>query len=208
MAITEAYYAQVKNVADIFKALLNAQAPEKFTQKFLYDLGFTGVNDRPFVSVLKALDFIDESGVPTQRYYDYLDEENSESVLAIAVREAYGDLFAVNQKAYEMTNEQVKGKLKSLLQGRKSDAVLKKMAATFTTLCNLADFSGIPKTMEKKKADATPVKEKPKTKELSVSKVGAGKELSLKYSINIELPNTRDQLVYDAIFRSIRENLL
>jgi len=38
MPITEAYYAQVKSVADIFEALLNAQAPEHFTQKFLYDL--------------------------------------------------------------------------------------------------------------------------------------------------------------------------
>ncbi len=208
MSITEAYYAQVKNVADIFMALLNAQAPEKFTQKFLYDLGYTGVNDRPFISVLKALGFIDESGVPTQRYYDYLDEENCKSVLAIGIREAYGDLFAVNQKAYEMTSEQVKGKLKSLHQGKKSEAVLRKMTATFVTLCSLADFSGVPKTMEKKKADTTPEKNKVIMKEPSKSKGDVTKEVSLKYSINIELPNTRDQLVYDAIFRSIRENLL
>ena len=153
MAITEAYYAQVKNVSDIFSTLLNAQAPDKFTQRFLYDLGFTGVNDRPFVSVLKNLGFIDESGGPTQRYYDYLDEENSKKILAQGIREAYGDLFAVNQKAYEMTSDQVKGKLKSLLQGKKSDSVLKKMAATFTTLCSLADFEGIPKSMEKEKPD-------------------------------------------------------
>ena len=208
MPITENYYVQVKNVADIFEGLLNAQAPEKFTQKFLYDLGFTNVNDRRFVSILKSLGFIDEGGVPTQRYYDYLDEENSKSVIAIGIREAYGDLFAVNQKAYEMTSTQVKRKLKSLLQGKKSDAVLKKMAATFITLCSLADFSRIPKTMEKKKADTTPDKEKVIIKESSKSKADVSKELSLKYSINIELPNTRDQLVYDAIFRSIRENLL
>ena len=166
------------------------------------------MNDRPFVSVLKSLGFIDESGVPTQRYYDYLDEENSKSVLAIGIREAYGDLFAVNQKAYEMTSQKVKLKLKSLLHGKKSDAVLKKMATTFVTLCSLADFSGIPKTMEKKKADTVPDKEKVIIKESSKSKADVSKELSLKYSINIELPNTRDQLVYDAIFRSIRENLL
>jgi len=208
MPITEAYYAKVNNVADIFTAILNAQAPEKFTQKFLYDLGFTGVNDRPFINVLKSLGFIDESGVPTQRYYDYLDEENSKSVLAIGIREAYGDLFAVNQKAYEITHEQVKGKLKSLLQGKKGSVVLRKMAATFVTLCSLADFSGIPKTMEKKKADTTPKQEKVIIKESSKLKADVSKELSLKYSINIELPNTRDQLVYDAIFRSIRENLL
>ncbi len=158
--------------------------------------------------MLKSLGFIDESGIPTQRYYDYLDEENSKSVLAVGIREAYGDLFAVNQKAYEMTHEQVKGKLKSLLQGKKGSVVLRKMAATFVTLCSLADFSGIPKTMEKKKADTSPNIEKVIIKEPSKSKADVSKDLSLKYSINIELPNTRDQLVYDAIFRSIRENLL
>jgi Family of unknown function (DUF5343) len=206
MTITEAYFTQAKNTHEIFAAIINAQAPEKFTQKFLYDLGFTGVNDRPFVQVLKALGFIDESGVPKQRYYDYLDEENSKTVLAQGIREAYGDLFAVNQKANELPAVQVKGKLKSLLQGKKSEAVLQKMSTTFSTLCTLADFNSIPKTLEKKsipkaehteKVDST---QKP-TKPMS-------DEISLKYSINIELPTTRDQLVYDAIFKSIKENLL
>ena len=96
MALTETYYTVVKNVSNIFNALLNARAPDKFTQKFLYDLGFTSVNDRPFITVLKGLGFIDEGGVPTQRYFDYLDEENSAKILAQGVREAYGDLFAVN----------------------------------------------------------------------------------------------------------------
>lgn len=81
MAITEAYYAQVKNVGEIFNAILNAQAPDTFTQKFLCDLGFTSVNDRPFISVLKSMGFLDESGSPTQRYYDYIDEENSNKIL-------------------------------------------------------------------------------------------------------------------------------
>ena len=204
MALTESYYNSVKNVDDIFTALLNAQAPERFTQKFLYDLGYTSVTDRPFISVLKSLGFLDESGVPIQRYYDYLDEENAPKILAQGIREAYGDLFAVNQKAYEMTNVQVKGKLNSLLQGKKSDAVLKKMAATFVTLCSLANFTGIPKSMEKEKPLV--VKEKPNVALLKAQSDQG--ELSLKYSINIELPSTRDKLVYDAIFKSIRENLL
>jgi len=207
MAITEAYFSQVKNVGEIFSALLNAQAPERFSQKFLYDLGFTSVNDRPFVSVLKSLAFIDESGAPTQRYYDYLDEENSSRILAQGIREAYGDLFAVNQKAYDLTSEQVKGKLKSLSQGKKSESVLKKMASTFSALCSLADFTGMPKSMEKgdthkHDGDSERIVRIPSEPGFSQ------KEISLTYSINIELPSTRDQLVYDAIFRAIRENLL
>lgn len=207
MAITGAYFSTVKNVADIFDSIVNAQAPEKFTQKFLYDLGYTSPSDRPFIQVIKALDFLDESGIPKQRYYDYLDEENSKRILAQGIREAYSDLFSVNQKAYEMTGDKVKGKLKSLLQGTnaKSDSVLKKMATTFTTLCSLADFEAMSKTLEKKPAADDAVRQKPLEKP-KVAQIGD--EISLKYSINIELPTTRDQLVYDAIFRSIRENLL
>lgn len=208
MAITEAYFTSAKNVKDIFVAISNAQAPEKFTQKFLYDLGFTNVSDRPFIQVLKALGFLDESGAPKQRYYDYLDEENSKTVLAQSIREAYGDLFAVNQKANEMTAEKVKGKLKSLLQGKKGDSVLAKMATTFNVLCSLADFGSIPKTLEKKVAPDTTKHPELETQEDTSSKRISGEEISLKYSINIELPTTRDQLVYDAIFRSIKENLL
>lgn len=208
MAITEAYFTSSKNVKEIFAAIRNAQAPEKFTQKFLYDLGFTAVSDRPFIQVLKALGFLDESGVPKQRYYDYLDEENSQTVLAQGIREAYGDLFTVNQKANEMTGDKVKGKLKSLLQGKKGEAVLTKMATTFTALCSLADFGSIPRPLEKK-----PIIDSTKSQELETPrsqslKKNSSEEISLKYSINIELPTTRDQLVYDAIFRSIKENLL
>lgn len=194
-------------MAGIFSSIMNAQAPTKFTQKFLTDLGYSSVNDRPFITVLKALKFLDESGSPTQRYYDFLDEENSKIVLAQGIREAYGDLFSVNQKASEMTNEKVKGKLKSLLQGQKGPSVLTKMASTFVTLCGLADFSQMPSSIKKDKAQ-----EEEKADALETGKTVQVKEvfsdIALKYSINIELPSTRDKLVYDAIFRSLRENLL
>jgi len=205
MAITEAYFTSSKNVKDILEAVVNAQAPEKFTQKFLYDLGFTSPSDRPFLQVIKALGLLDESGIPKQRYYDYLDEDNSKSILAQGIREAYSDLFAVNQKAHELPGDKVKGKLKSLLQGKKSDAVLQKMATTFSTLCGLADFDTMSKTLGKKSVKEA---EEKVVKLPSMERKLVGDEISLKYSINVELPATRDQLVYDAIFRSIRENLL
>jgi hypothetical protein len=204
MPITESYLTTGKNVPQIFEAMKQAQAPEKFTIKFLYDLGFTSIADRPFIAMLKALNFLDESGVPKQRYFDFLDEEKSKTMIAQGVREAYSDLFTLNQKANEFTAEQVKNKLKSLLQGKKGDAVLTKMATTFVTLCSLGDFKSKSKNVE------TPIENPPdEAKPPQFDKpVLEGQDISLKYSINIELPATRDKLIYDAIFKSIRENLL
>lgn len=213
MAIIRSYMKSVKNLSAILSAITNAQAPDKFTHKYLSDLGFPSSNDRSVIPLLKGLGFLDDANAPTQVYFDYLDEDNAPFVLAQAIRDAYSDLFQVNNKAYEMSTTDVKKKLKSLLEGKKGDAVLIKMATTFTTLSELADFSkSIHQVRRESQEQTAGGKAQPK-------KAVAGSEpthqtpsrtfsgIDLRYNIHIQLPATRDRLVYDAIFKSIRENL-
>lgn len=108
---------------------------------FLQGLGFKGVADRQVIGLLKALGFLTSAGEPTQRYYAFLDQTQGARVLAEAVQEAYADLFQVNTKAYDLSNAEIKNKLKTLTQGQFSDSVLGKMAGTFKALGALADFS-------------------------------------------------------------------
>ena len=107
-----------KNLEAFMNAIRAAKAPERVNNKFLTQLDFTSSNDRLFIGVLKGLGFIDESGVPTKRYYSFLDQAESGKVLAEAVREAYDDLFAVNKKAQDLSVEAAKNKLKTLTQGK------------------------------------------------------------------------------------------
>jgi len=207
MAISNAYLLQVKNLGEILAAIRAAQAPERFTHKFLEALGFRSTNDRPVMNVLKALGFTDESGTPRQRYFDYLDEDSHKRVLADGIREAYAELFKVNNKANEMGQAWVKNKFTTLTQGAKGDSVLVKMATTFVALCKHADFAAAavaPKTTTEHS------KEEPQLKpELEPIGGKAHKHaLGLAYNINIELPAVRDQAVYDAIFRSLKDHLL
>ena len=71
-----------------------------------------------FIGVFKCLGFIDESGPPTQRYFQFLDQTQSGRVLADALKEAYADLFAINVKANDMSAEDIKNKFKTLTLGR------------------------------------------------------------------------------------------
>jgi hypothetical protein len=48
-------FMQAGNLGEILAAIRNAQAPERFTHKFLSDLGFRSTNDRPIIGMLKAL---------------------------------------------------------------------------------------------------------------------------------------------------------
>lgn len=140
MALTTAYVMAPKTLESFFNTLQTARAPERFTTRLLTDLGFANSNDRLLIGVLKGLGFLDENAVPTQRYFDFLDQTRAGAILAQAVREAYGDLFALNTRAHEMSVEDVKNKLRTLTRGEKSDRVVSLMASTFRALADVADW--------------------------------------------------------------------
>ncbi|PKO84754.1 MAG: hypothetical protein CVU17_00785 [Betaproteobacteria bacterium HGW-Betaproteobacteria-11] len=207
MSLTSAYLMTTKNLDAFLNALRAAKAPERFNNKFLTQLDFTSSNDRLFIGLLKGLGFIDESGVPTKRYYAFLDQTESGKILAEAVREAYEDLFAVNKKAQDLSVEEVKNKLKTLTQGQKSDNVVGLMAMTFKALAALADWKAPHVEKIEKAADL----EKPKTPEkpqhVDAAAAQTGKPLQLHYDIHIHLPESRDPAVFDAIFEAMKKHL-
>lgn len=51
-------------IPQYFDTLLTARAPEKFTNKFMADLGFTSSTDRLFANVLKSIGFLDAAVFP------------------------------------------------------------------------------------------------------------------------------------------------
>lgn len=212
MALPEQYLLTTKNVDAFFNSILNAQAPSKFTNKFLEQLEFKSTNDRLFIGVLKALKFIDANSVPQERYFRFLDQTQSKQVLAEAITDAYSDLFAINTKANEMSSSEVKNKLKTLTQGGKSDTVLGCMANTFTSLCKYADFAtrkNVTMMAINKKEEAEEEHERPPSAQgMKHELINKQITTEMHYNIQIHLPETRDIAVYDAIFKSLKEHLL
>lgn len=208
MSLMTAYLVTSKNAQTFFNAIQTAKAPDKFTTKFLKDLDFTSSNDRLYVGVLKGLGFLDENGVPTERYFAYLDHSQSGRVLAEAIQNGYDELFALNKDAQKLGVDEVRGKFKSLTQGQKSDNVIGWMANTFKTLCDLADWSAPASAGKKKSAQEPMVETPPLSGEVPAASDAMARELELHYNIQIILPESRDQAVYDALFSSLRRHLL
>jgi len=211
MSLPDSYTVKPGSIPAYFDAILDAQAPERFSIKFLENLGFTSTNDRLLIGLLKDLGFLNSDGVPQQRYFEFMDRSQARKVVAVGIRDAYGDLFAINTKANELSATDVKNKLRTLYAGKKTDGVIDRISATFAALCEYADFSqpfaAVTKveTVEETKNDESPTQKKP---ESAINAVAQAITLdSLQYHINIVLPETRDQGVYDAIFRSLREHL-
>lgn len=222
MALTNAYLVTTKNLDAFLKSIQSAKAPERFTNKFLTQLDFSTSNDRLLIGVLKALQFIDDNGVPTQRYFDFLDQGQSGRVLAEGIRDAYSDLFNVNKNAQNMAIDEVKNKLKTLTLGQKSDNVVSLMANTFKALSDLADWKVAPSavmptvtpppaaTTEKPevKTKTPPPAPPPQPSSTVPPSLDTGtRPLQLHYDIQIHLPESRDAAVYDAIFAALRKHL-
>lgn len=203
MALPTSYLTSTKNLGDILQAIQAAQAPETFTQKFLEDLGFKSTSDRLIIKMLKVLGLLTDTGAPTSMYYEFLDQSQAGKVLAKGLRNAYGDLFQLKAKAHEMTATELKNKMRTLTQGQASDDVIGKMVNTFQAFAKLADFTG-PATVEETEVQ----EEVPDEKHHGAGPARRPMIEGLVYSINLELPESRDQAVYDALFRSLKEHLL
>jgi hypothetical protein len=205
MALTSAYVLPIGRIPDLFKKIRDGQAPIQVTIQLIKDWGFKSTNDRAFIPLLKALGFLSADGKPTQRYSDYRDHSKSKTVMAEAIKEAYGDLLLISAIPTDSDRTAIEGKFKSF--HNVSDNVAGLMCKTFYALLSLADLkSNGAEVTEHSKATVEAVK--PSTIENRSNNNFQLAAPSLNYNIQIHLPATKDAEVYNAIFKSLRDHLI
>ena len=189
-----------KRLPDMMTAIQDAGVPSRFTNEFLKSLGFKSTNDRAFISVIKGIGFLDDSGSPTERYKAYKNKSESKSVLGQALKTYYEDLFLANEKANDLSIDKLKGIFAT--KTGKGDSVVQQMALTFKALASIAEFGdGVTKQKIK-------IETKIDTEEISLPTNNKKAEAEFHYNIQIHLPVTKDISVYNAIFKSIKEHLI
>jgi hypothetical protein len=197
-------YAQLPK---LFETLREGQAPEKFTREFLKDIGFKSSNHHAFIPLLKGLGFLTSEGAPTTRYKEFLDKTKWKKVLAEAVLEAYGDIFVLKSKPAKTDRDLIAGKYKSTYNV--SDIAADRAARTFLALLELAD-----ETLLSSSGRAPPPEPKTAPEQKAQPAVNGLDDqrrtdlVGFHYNIQIHLPATKDVEVYNAIFKSLRENLI
>ncbi len=199
MALPSVYTQAYGQIPAFFKKLQEGQAPSKFTQQHLKDIGFASTNHRAFIPLLKVLGFLSSDGVPTERYQAYRDSTQSRQVLGEAIKEAYADLFVIKSNPTKKDKKQIAGKFKSA--HNTSDITAERMANTFLALLDIADIKHETKKIEEqpeKGAEKEPgIQDKI---EKSNEALVVGSTPGLHYNIQIHLPATKDVEVYNAIF--------
>jgi hypothetical protein len=210
MAVPTSYLTGTKNLKGILEAIQKAGVPQRFTYDWLKTLGYPSSNDRPIIPLFKAMRFIDDSGGPLDRYKRYRDTTQAKAVLAEGMRDAYRDVFAVDQQAQNLTAEQLKG-IFARLSG-KSDRVADQMAVTFKALASHADFTAPAEADDESPEDESETdegKEADEAAERDLERLKLEQKLgglTLHHDIHVHLPTSTQIEVYDAIFRALRQN--
>lgn len=209
MAAEFPYMNAVKNVGPILTRIQEAGAPPKFTHEFLRtSLGFSSSNDRGIITVLKNLGFLAADGTPTDRYHQFRAGGQGRRALAEGLRDGWSELFLADQHAHEKSAGQLTELFKTVTG--KSESVSKKMATTFKTLADAADWSHPPSSPKPSPEEITPEESTTIKARTPPAPNGAvpTKGVSLHHDVHVHLPATSDVAVYRAIFRALREELM
>lgn len=195
--------------AKILAKIKEAQTPDRFTQDFLSTkLGFPGGTARPFIPLAKRLGFLESDGKPSDLYKAFRNHAHSKVAMASAIRKGYSQLYERNEYAHDLDKKKLEGLVVEITGLEAGHATTRAIVGTFETLKSFADFN----KSEIHKSEAV---------EPKVTNVGGGAtkvdipsegsdeiKLNLAYTINLVLPKTDDVAVFNAIFKSLRENLL
>lgn len=198
------YMMSNNKIAPILQKIQAAARPNKFTHEFLKKMGFTSTNDRAIIPMLKKLGFLLEDGTPTE-YYDRLKDATIHPyVVGERIKVLYNDLFSINTNIQNASDDEIKGAI-SRITGKEAE-VVNRYFVTFKTLCSLAKFEDVPLKTKKEKNIEEDSKVKSNSEPIRAPEPAHTKP-GFYYNIQIHLPATTDISVYNAIFKSLKENL-
>lgn len=195
-------------IPKLFAKIKEAAVPPKFSQDFIATvLGLKSSSYRAMIPLLKRLGFIDAANVPTQAYKDFREDSLSGTIMAERLRQAYDGLFGANEYVYKLDKKGLQSKLRVLLGAAEDDANIPYVAGTFSELSKLAKWDQAAPKSKKEMPEPAKGGAAETERERSQPESFSGR-LGLSYTINLNLPATTEIEVFNAIFKSLRENLL
>lgn len=208
------YLASPGNIAKALAAIKVAATPPKVSQDFVKTkLAVPGSSGDQITTFLKRLGFAASDGTPTDLYRAYRGGDGKRA-LAAAIRTAYAPLFDRNEYLYDCPDAKIKDLIIEETGLAKEARPVALIFQTLKQLLNLADFSDddasdvrAPPTTKPRMEMDHDFKDKDEHQPRGRSSP-EGVKLNLGYTINLNLPETSDIEVFNAIFRSLKETLL
>jgi hypothetical protein len=198
------YLAAPGSVKTALERIRAAATPDRVTQDFMTTkLQIKGGTGTSFIPFLKKIGLVASDGTPTELYKRFRNPSVGGSAIADAIKQGYAPLKQVNEYFYDLPDQDL---MNLILQVTGLDHDNQVAKLTFSTLKGLKSFADFKQTNTeeitepKESAVSSPIISNPQQS----SKFG----MNLSYTINLNLPATSDQAVFNAIFKSLKEHLI
>lgn len=197
------YMTAYGRLAKALERIKTAQTPPRFTQDFLETkLNLKGGSARPIIPFLKRTGFLGSDGTPTELYKRFRGTAaQSGAAAAEALRTGYAPLYEVNEYVHDVNDADLKGIIVQVTGSEPTSSTVQAIVGSFKALRAVADF-------DVSSEEEAPVEELTLGTKEDRGPRGTVGSLKLGYTINLNLPATSDVAVFNAIFKSLRENLL
>lgn len=215
MAENLPYSTSVVTLTKMLEKIKTASVPERFTQDFVSTkLTMKGGTAAACIPFLKKMGFVATDGTPTELYKEFRNPHKSRVAVGKAFRKLYQKLYEMNEYVHDAPDQEILGMIVQYTGGERNSTVTKCTLGTLNALRKISDFDTEPDD-EVEEASSfngnnplpnsllqidTPVQHAPQQQ--------GSKGINLAYTINLNLPATKDIEVFNAIFKSLKEHIL
>jgi Family of unknown function (DUF5343) len=208
------YIATPGNIGKALLGIKAAATPPRVGQDFVKTiLKISGGSGNQMTSYFRKMGFVNDDGTPSETYKKFRNAVTEGAAVAMALRVAYKPLYVRNEYMHELADASLRGLIVEET-GWGKDA--KTVSLTVACIKQLKGFAKWDVSIEEPATTAPPKD----SGLLPATTTSPGHQsphdpartqqfrMQLGYTINLNLPATSDVAVFNAIFKSLKDNLL
>lgn len=201
------YVTATGNVEKALVAIRAAATPANVTQDFVKTiLKIPGGSGNQMSAFLRKIGFVKADGSPSDIYTRFRNDMSMGAAAADALRTGYAPLFTRNEYWYALEDNKLKGLIIEETGEQANSAIVGYILGSIKGIKKFASFdkNSTESVKSEIKELAPAYASPPPNPATQAQSIG----LNLGYTINLNLPATTDIAVFNAIFKSLKENLL
>lgn len=190
----------------ILDKVIDLAKPDKFNYDFLENVvKITGGAARACIPIMKKMGFLNSDNTTTDLYSRFRTQGGRSSAAYAGLKNAFPEIFKRSDYAHGVEDAKLRDIIVEITGLKSNDPIAQAIKGTFSVVKGYIDSGYNP--------DSGPTENQPANDsgaiDFSAPKAEhSERSLGLSYNINIVLPETSDLNVLNAIFKSLRENLL
>jgi len=200
------YVTAPGNIERALQGIKSAATPQRVNLDFVKTiLKIPGGSGNQMSSYLRKIGFTNQDGTPSDIYKKFRNPATSGRAAAEALRIGYGPLYVRNEYMHKLSDENLRGLIIEETGQEKDSNVVTLILTCVKAIRKFADWSEEAGIENEERPPAQIVQVE---RGSAPTRRAGGIGLNLSYTINLNLPATTDVAVFNAIFKSLKENLL